>query len=333
MLRRSFFAGLALMVVLLIGWAKHYRREIRHKWDIVHSMLHRAPWYSLRVCRCRADSHVVVVRRDGLRTRAGLFGLGGVDLKPGIVLVHGNTPKGRKLPIYRLLATELAERGYVILVADCAGSGESDSPYGLGNLEALSCVPGTRAAVRELLRLPQVDTAHIAVVGHSGGATVAIDVGIEDPNVDAIVAMGPPRLSREDLANPKTRDYFWNFFRSKVREVYHADPPAWLTFDLWRTHFARGDLEYRIPYFLRPGHKPVLFTDGQLEWPNQIAWLRGRYDSMVPPKSYFVVPGSDHFLNTTDFGFGGSVLYDRRSGAAAAEAIDHFLDSVFAGRS
>jgi hypothetical protein len=74
----------------------------------------------------------------------------------------------------------------------------------------------------------------------------------------------------------------------------------------------------------------VLFMDAQFEWRNQVAWLRSRYDSMTPPKGYFIVPGSDHFLNTADFGLKGSVLYDRRAIAVAVDAIDRWLDSLFA---
>ncbi len=331
-LRRPQVGLLLLIGVLVCGSAVHFRTDLHRKWDIVRSMLDRTPWYDLWVCRCHPDRDVVLARPDGLRMHASLFGLDRDQPVPGIVLVHGNTRKGRKLPIYRLLSLKLAEKGYVVLAADCVGRGESDSPFGLGNLDALSCVPGTRAAVRYLLRLAHVDTAHIAVVGHSGGATVAIDVGIEDPNVDAIVAMGPSRLEREDLDNPKTSAFFWNFFLNGIREAYHSDPPPWLTYDVWRTYSERGDLVHRIPYLRKTGHKPVLFMDGQFEWPNQVAWLRSRYDSMAPPKGYVIVPGSDHFLNTTDFGFQGSVLYDRRTIEATVGAIDRWLDSQFADR-
>jgi pimeloyl-ACP methyl ester carboxylesterase len=236
------------------------------------------------------------------------------------------------LPIYRLLAAKLVEEGYVVLAADCAGFGESDFPFKLNYPDALNCTAGTRAAIDYMVREMRVDTARIAVVGHSGGATAAIDAGIAEPSVGAIVAMGAPRLSIEELDDPQTRDFFWTFFLQRVRTVYHRDPPPWFSYSMWVAYHESGDLRYRNSYLLKPGHKPIMFTDAQFELPKQLSWLRARYDSMPPPKSYFIVPGSDHFLNTSDFGFKGTVLYDHRTIAASVAAIDHWLDSVFSLR-
>lgn len=327
--RRSWVWRLLLGAVLLGGPAVHFRGDIRKKWDIVHKAVERTAPYDLAVCRCRPDRNVTLTGADGLHTGASLFGLDGDRLKPGIVLVHGNTPKGRKLPVYRLLATKLAEEGYVVLTFDCAGFGESDSPFEKGTIEALKCAPDARAAIDYLSQLPQVDSANLAIVGHSAGATVAIDAGLVDPRLDAMVAMSAPRLSVEELEDPKTRRFFRNFFLRRVWEVYHRDPPPWLTYDVWLTYHERDDLRYRMPFLLKPGHKPVFFMDGQLESPRELAWLRERYDSIPPPKGYFIVPNAHHFLNTTDLGFNGTVLYDRRVIAASVGAIDDWLDAIF----
>src|SRR4029077_8460393 len=101
-------AGLLLLIgVRVCGSAVHFRTDLHRKWDIVRSMLDRTPWYDLWVCRCHPDRDVVLARPDGLRMHASVFGLDRDRPAPGIVLVHGNTPKGRKLPIYRLLSTKL----------------------------------------------------------------------------------------------------------------------------------------------------------------------------------------------------------------------------------
>jgi predicted acyl esterase len=79
--------------------------------------------WDLGACLCGAAQEVTVVRDDGLKLAASVYTEGAAERRPAIVLLHGNTHRGRRLPLYKVLASRLAERGYVVLTLDRAGFG------------------------------------------------------------------------------------------------------------------------------------------------------------------------------------------------------------------
>jgi hypothetical protein len=68
------------------------------------------------------DSRVYLDRRQGQRDAehmgsavpGTLFQPEGPGPYPGILLLHGSTPEGRRMGLYRLLGGALADRGYVV---------------------------------------------------------------------------------------------------------------------------------------------------------------------------------------------------------------------------
>lgn len=87
--------------------------------------------------------------------------------RPAIVLAHGWwNDKEMQDSNY----VELARRGYVVLSIDMYGHGSSSSmPEG----KEMDAATGMYDAVKEISRLPYVDTARIGVSGHSNGARAA----------------------------------------------------------------------------------------------------------------------------------------------------------------
>jgi uncharacterized protein len=112
------------------------------------------------------------------------------DLKPGdrragIVLCHGYTGvKDLYLPDN---ARVLNQAGYVVLVFDYKGWGDSEGPR--SRLAPYSRVADVQAALTFLGSLPEVDASRLGIYGTSyGGATVVWTAAI-DPRVKCVVSV------------------------------------------------------------------------------------------------------------------------------------------------
>jgi dienelactone hydrolase len=105
-------------------------------------------------------------------------------LPPAVVLMHGFS--GDRFAVSGL-ARRLAESGYAVLAIDAAGHGENRHRYARGEVQPDSFEPEMRAAVDFLREHALVDGRRIAVMGHSMGASAALDHATRDLRVGAAV--------------------------------------------------------------------------------------------------------------------------------------------------
>jgi dienelactone hydrolase len=215
---------------------------------------------------------------------------------PGVLLLHGSTPEGRNMGLYRLMGRMLAQRGYVVLSIDHGSTG--DAAAGLRMLESLEGVAATG----------------LTMVGHSGGAAVAASAGFHDPAVTRIVAIGPG-VRYADRATTEGA-YF------QRRQLRYNHPPRVLgdTFPTRRT------IEFHMDYLARTDHKPLLLVQGAAEDHRDLEFLRQLHASMAGPAALLTVDGADHYMNV--FNVGPLVVYD----PGAADRLLTSLDSWVAGQ-
>lgn len=294
--RRFVVATLAAVFacILLVAAGVFRPPQISRLWRVAS----RVAWSRLAICVCAADQHVRFRRDDGLTIAASIYRDDQRDERPGLLVVHGNTPLGRRLPVYRVLATKLAGRGYVVLTMDMTGYGESADPFEIGALEAVENESDVRAGISYLRNLPGVDTQRIYVLGHSAGVPPVLAAGIADPVVKKIVAIGPPRRLTERLLDQGDREYFWRRADETHVAVYGAPFPTWFGLDEWLRLKLSRDISGYLPYLSGPTHKPILLIDGDLENEADKRYLRAYYDSMSQPKQHLTIPGSNHYANT-----------------------------------
>lgn len=290
----------------------------------------RLPLASVGFCRCAPDSTLTLRRADGLRLAASLYGLprgastaagvASAPPRPGLLLLHGLTPLGRNLPVYRVLAHALAERGFVVMTVDFAGFGESDDPYRLHSLAALDAREDVRVALRALRANPAVSRAPITLIGHSMGAIEAMEVGASDPAVGRVVAFGPPRRTAAILATEKGRSYHWDRIRRTYDSVYHRPLPAWYTRETFLSLKAGRDIEKLLPVWRAPGHRPLLLLDCGEEAAADRAYLAAYHQRLgAPAGDYVTVPATNHYLGSSHHL--GLELYDRAAVRFAADTI------------
>lgn len=126
-----------------------------------------------------------------------------------MVLIHGNTPIGRKLPFYKVLSGKLSRKGFYVLALDLLGYGGSEN---VSSLEQIWNFKEIDAAIDYLHSLENINQDEIFLIGHSRGGAPAIEIGISNSIVKKIVAIGPPRRMKERILSDgaKDREYFWN---------------------------------------------------------------------------------------------------------------------------
>jgi pimeloyl-ACP methyl ester carboxylesterase len=284
------------------------------------SWFSRVPVRSMAACRCRADQDVEILRPDGIRLAGSIDRppLASPAGHPAILLLHGNTPAGRKLGVYRVLSRGLADHGFVVLSVDFAGYGESEDAFRLESREALNPNLDARAALQVLMAIDGGNEP-LYVVCHSMGCNAGFSVGLVEPAVRAIVAIGPSRRVLERLEDDADNERFWQWALRTRRRLYDRDFPAWYTREAWMEDRRARNLERHLEILSRNPHKPVLLMDGEVESEADRAYLRGYFDLMIEPKAYVTVPRSNLYANTVS-GM-GLAFYDR-------EVIDRTIDEI-----
>jgi pimeloyl-ACP methyl ester carboxylesterase len=296
-------------------------------WRVQHALLFlkKVPLSNLGVSIGRPDKEIKFMTVDGLSIAGSLYGSKTKTMRPGIILLHGNTPLGRKLAIYKILAEKLRKRGYLVLTMDFAGFGESDDPFSVGTKEALDETKDVDAAIKYFKTLINLDQDRIYVIGHSGGADAAVGLCIKDPNVQGVILIGPPRRVAERSQDPRDQDYFWERAKRSRREVYGKEFPAWFTKEMFlamQFPIPKEDEDY-LDYFSQKVHKPILLIDGELESDKDKIYLQKAFDKLSEPKEYITIENSDHYFNTKNLDC--FVFYDKKVISKAVNTIDRWI--------
>jgi pimeloyl-ACP methyl ester carboxylesterase len=238
---------------------------------------------------------------------------------PGILLLHGSTPAGRELGLYRVLADELCARGYAVLAPDQRGYGESPDPPRPDRATAFDYVGDARRALDYLARVEGVDASRLHVVGHSFGADVALSVGLTEPRVLKIVAFAPTRglIERAGTRNAPQTGYY---VRREMRYMELPSPIAQEVFFAYRLPLI---LDAHLDALSRPGHRPLLLIEGDREPIQQRDYLARLYDRIAEPKAHLTLHLADHYANVADLG--PLTIYSQRTMNELTNAIDDFL--------
>ncbi len=262
-------------------------------------------------------------------------GLPAGERRPGVVLLVGYTYL--KTMVMPDIAKVLNAAGYVALVFDYRGFGESEGPR--GRLLPLEQVADARAALTFLSEQPTVDPDRLAVVGISLGGAHAITTAAVDERVKAAVALEPPGNGARWLRSLR-RHWEWTQFlarldedrRQRVRtgisttvdplEIVLPDPDSQAFLDQVSAEFpqmkvsvplesAEALIEYapeEVADQIAP--RPLLIIHGDCDQLVPLAEAQAIADSagdtcrleVVPGMTHFnwVLPGSPGFTRVTD---------------------------------
>jgi hypothetical protein len=143
----------------------------------------------------------------------------------------------------RMLDLELVHDGFVVLAFDWRGRSAEENRQ-LLRVETQETVRSDVAAAIAYLRArPQVDAQNVVIAGHSVGGTMAIEEGMADLTVKAVVSVG----MEADTTPHEPRNLLWALglydeFRglSRMREVLRESTGAEVLENTTAGDFARG---------------------------------------------------------------------------------------------
>ncbi len=121
---------------------------------------------------------------------------------PAVVLVAGSGPHTRDEDVFGhkvflVLADALNRAGIAVLRYDKRGIGASTGDY--ANATTTDFTTDAKAAITWLKTRPEVDPAHIGIIGHSEGGLIAPAVAASDPSVGFVVLMAGPGLPGDQI--------------------------------------------------------------------------------------------------------------------------------------
>jgi pimeloyl-ACP methyl ester carboxylesterase len=244
---------------------------------------------------------------------------------PTILMVHGSTRWGRRLALYPLLAESLSREGYLVLVMNLRGFGDSQTPTDTTSVLAWDSTKDVSAGLTFLESLDEVDGEQLFVIGHSLGGTWALKTSEKDSRIKKVVAIGPgPKLKE---LSPRRREEL----QARFSRVRNLEPP--ISQDTFQKIFEANLLEAALEHFKGELHQPVLLIDGELESEYNKAFLEEQYRQMTHPKRHIGLENAAHYLNVAGLEelhrfplLGNLVLYDRRTLREAVATIDGFLN-------
>jgi pimeloyl-ACP methyl ester carboxylesterase len=247
----------------------------------------------------------ITIQNDGLTLVGDLYGANEGGNKPAILLLHGSTPKGRKLGLYRLIGRSFAEMGYVVLVIDLRGYGQSDDPPVVEDVSSFDFVSDVASALAYLEGLPEVNAKSIFLVGHSAGGDVAITaVATQAVSVDKLVLIGPSRrvMERGGTLDAPEFDYFR---RREMRFMKLSSPIPAQVYQAYRESLL---LEQHLDYLSHPLHTPLLLLDSELESKDDQLFLQDIFSQITGSKKYVTLTNADHYVNVASLG--SLIIYD-----------------------
>ncbi len=285
------------------------------------------PLHRVGLCLCRPDSVISLDRGDGIHIAADLYGTGDTLRRPTVLLLHGSGRPGEPLPFYMILARKLGDVGLLVLSMDFVGMGADTDAFESGSLQALNNELDVHAALDYLVKSPAAAQLPISIVGHSLGAVEALSVGLADPSVRTIIAIGPPRQPAELFTAPGEPTTLFGQPGRIFKQTSDWQVPSWYTPELWLEEKAQRNIEKFVPLLSRPGHKPLLLIDGENESGVERDYLREYFERLAEPKRHVTIPESDHYANTGRL-FGLN-LYDRGvMDRTVIEIVDWILSSA-----
>lgn len=214
-----------------------------------------------------------------------------------ILLLHGNFSDGQLHPLYPLMAESLANRGFLVLTIDFAGFGQSADRFA-GEVRPESDQESeTELALTYLKALPwQKNT--ISLIGHSMGANAALRVGLRNPDVNAMVLIGPPRRVEERFSSLLDLNYFYERMLATEKTLYsRTQPPVWYSLRDFQEEFLDKDMVYSLPALSGWCHKPVYFMDGGKESITDLTFLSRYIQKVSAPCAYVTMLDADHNFN------------------------------------
>ena len=233
----------------------------------------------------------VRLEADGLRLAGELHAPHGKGPHPAVCICHGVPAKRTPDPAdrgYPILAERFSAEGFVVLIFNFRGSGESE-----GNFDMLGWTRDLSAAIDFLSRLDEVDRSRLSLMGFSGGAMVSVYCAARDRRITSLVACACPARFF-DISDFTRIDQFLEHCRAVGIIRDSGFPPS---VEEW----ARGfETVSPLRWIDRISPRPLLIVHGDKDEtvPQSHAWEL--YNKAGEPRDIAIISGAEHKLRLSE---------------------------------
>lgn len=233
---------------------------------------------------------LVYFQSDGLKLKGQLF-IPDATPCPVLCLCHGMPRSGTADPNdrgYAGLAERFAEEGFLTVIFNFRGSGESE-----GNFDIRGWARDLKVVLNHIYNMKEVDQRKIFMMGFSAGAAVSIYVAAQDKRIASIVACACPDTSRlaknRELAQTVIDDY------RNMGVIKDAGFPPSL--QEWMQGF---DDIYSAKWIDKLSPRPILIIHGDQDDVVSPDSAFNLYKLAGEPKEIMIVKGAGHRLRISE---------------------------------
>ena len=228
---------------------------------------------------------------EGLRLAAELYIPKGRGRHPAVCICHGvpakRTPDPRDRG-YPLLAKRFSSEGFVSLIFNFRGTGESE-----GNFDMLGWTRDLKAAINYLYQLDEVDKSRLSLMGFSGGAMASVYVAANDKRITSLVTCACPARFF-DISEFSRIEEFLAHCR-QVGIIRDSNFPQ--SVEEWAGGFD-GVSSLKWIHKISPRPLFIVHGDNDLTVPLSHAW--DLYNKAKEPKEISIIPGAEHKLRLSE---------------------------------
>ena len=228
---------------------------------------------------------------DGLRLAAQVHTPEGQAPHPALCICHG-VPAGRTPDPtdrgYPLLAEMFSRAGFVVLIFNFRGAGESE-----GNLDMLGWTRDLEAAVDYLYDLEGVDSSRLSLMGFSGGAAVTIYHAAKDTRITSVVACACPARFFAIPEFSRAEEFLEHCRR--VGTIRDSDFPP--SAEEWASGFEQVSPRMHV-HKISP--RPILIVHGDRDETVDPSHAWELYEKASDPKEISMIEGGEHKLRLSE---------------------------------
>ena len=245
----------------------------------------------------------LTIRADGLRLDALIYLPSHLPAPyPAVCICHG-IPAGPPDPSdrgYQILAERFCAQGFVVLLFNFRGTGESE-----GNLDLLGWTRDLAAVVDYLHGLEEVDSSRLSVVGFSGGAAVSVYRTAHDPRITSLVTCACPAHFHKFVWEGGVEGSIARF--REIGAIRDADFPA--SPQEWAQGFAEMT---PINWISGVSPRPLLIVHGGGDDVVDPSHAQELFQQAGEPKELLIVPGGEHPLKGNKLAMDAALAWLRR---------------------